>query len=461
MAIPGADQNTFDPSSIGAVDWMNGDSVARFISALKALASGTPANVSPGDSRPFGFHPNTSIGYAPPQFGPPPKDNTPSLSAMAALMPNLAKMAGNLRDVQATKAAYDRADQQVQSRWNDYDKNAPPSYHPPTYGTKDLVWAIPALLAAFSGRSGQQLAKGLLGGAFQGKQQSNQQYNEDQAANWRWTQEKRLRDAQMAEQTLQQTSQDYGNALDDYRLSQAPVSGPDQAPISKPFNPNVGNILANLSSRRAMRPAIGPAEQYYAQRNFKVDNAAAELYAKLSTAIGGTSVQSDPEKEKTMLGIQRAFRAIGGLQGEASLAKVAMNQRLRYSDDLGAGISNLDQIASWKLVSRAALAEEYRKTRAPELLSALAELDSEIQTLYGGKEWLGNVAKSVRRIFGLGDDGTVRAPGKMAFVGATAAGSRTPLPVAANNPIVGPGPRPRGSAGAPVGYRPPPANGLP
>lgn len=60
-----------------------------------------------------------------------------------------------------------------------------PEHKDITFGTKDLAWIIPAVIAALSGRNGQQLAGSLAAGALQGKLNRNAADNKTAVDVWK------------------------------------------------------------------------------------------------------------------------------------------------------------------------------------------------------------------------------------------------------------------------------------
>src|SRR5579862_5644031 len=137
--------------------------------------------------QPFGFHPQYQLGF-------PSNPLTPQNSTGPTGLEQLVQ--------QSAKKAKDQ--------WEAYDKASSPSYHQPTFGTKDLAWAIPALLGALSGRNGQAFANGLVSSAVQRRFQGNDEYNRDQTSSWQWHQQMLLRQAQQADQEHQR----YANQFD-------------------------------------------------------------------------------------------------------------------------------------------------------------------------------------------------------------------------------------------------------
>lgn len=60
-----------------------------------------------------------------------------------------------------------------------------PEHKDITFGTKDLAWIIPTVIAALSGRNGQQLAGSLAGGALKGKINQNAADNKTAFEVWK------------------------------------------------------------------------------------------------------------------------------------------------------------------------------------------------------------------------------------------------------------------------------------
>jgi len=102
-----------------------------------------------------------------------------------------------------------------------HDLPPPPKSKGPTLGTKDLIWAIPALIAAFSGSHMQDLAGGLLGGAAQGIQQRTDTANQNAMQGWQYQQQQAKVGVEAAQQGVEHATsnlRDY--AQESYRRNQ-------------------------------------------------------------------------------------------------------------------------------------------------------------------------------------------------------------------------------------------------
>lgn len=86
---------------------------------------------------------------------------------------------------------------QIAALQNAY-RQAPPENRAPVFGSKDLVWAVPALIAAFSGGNGPSIAGQLLSGAARGKALGSERDNPNRLQNWQYAQQRALAEAQMA-----------------------------------------------------------------------------------------------------------------------------------------------------------------------------------------------------------------------------------------------------------------------
>jgi len=83
------------------------------------------------------------------------------------------------------------------------DSVPPPTPRKPTLGTRDLAWAIPALLGVLSGQNGQQFAAGLIAGGTQANKARVDAANQQALAKWQYEQQQRENDTRAAAQRMQ------------------------------------------------------------------------------------------------------------------------------------------------------------------------------------------------------------------------------------------------------------------
>lgn len=181
-------------------------------------ATGLGAPLPNATSSAAGFKPNydlTPPGYSAPSLG----SGLPHLGDVGPSVPSALKdqpqyPAGKSVDElgQHARELFDL----VQSSQGDLKKalqdliiqaHAPPQTKKTTLVTKDLAWAVPALIAAFSGRGGQEFAGGLLQGAMQGKQADADRQNADNMKQWEFGKNQLKLKADVAQQNVQMALQ--------------------------------------------------------------------------------------------------------------------------------------------------------------------------------------------------------------------------------------------------------------
>lgn len=359
----------------------------------------TPPAVNPN---PFGFNPNPTLSYQP-QLPAPPQ-----MQPKQRLMPNFARMSPNLADIRTNPANLQKSQDALANARNAVKKDRPPGYHPVTYGTKDLLWAIPALLAALSGRSGQQFAGSFLSGAFQGKDRANAQYNADQQAAWQFDHQNLIDDYQNADDAYRNEQYNSQSALDQYRSLQIPNGAAPQqvAQQNEPSQPIQASIK-NADYRRSAYEQNFDLEQDYAKRTFGANDQQAGMYAIVSTSLSPTLAQFDPRKKGLMKNIDQAFAAFKDLNkmGDQQQQALPMGKKLAYSDALGSAIYSVRQFRDWKLQALDAASKEFRQTNDPSLGRTIDVLAAEAKALDRVEESLVETVNRTRAIFGLRPDG--------------------------------------------------------
>ncbi len=149
---------------------------------------------------------------------------------------------------------------------------APPEHKDLTFGTQDLAWLVPAIVAALSGHGGQQFAGGLLQGAVKGKINRNMQENKRLLDIWKAQQPRKKGDEEA------NMTPDYGD-LDASVGSDEDLGGGGAPSPASPTTPAHGGVVPMGGSHPAVLDAA--SEAMMALSAIKRDPMHAKFYATL------------------------------------------------------------------------------------------------------------------------------------------------------------------------------------